>query len=174
MSEIKTNFIMAVRGYKTVKKQKNANFTDVEAVDDCSNKVLLRIIEPLTNEYIVVNDVRKMAEAVKGENYHSAILISRHFTPNALEEMQKQKIQYISEDYMPPFDIQDLYLAVMNCASSQCQKKCSRVSPVNECSDKAADFCKTKAFAAAAKRHFEDGAVGLLKNDLKMALALTR
>jgi hypothetical protein len=173
MSEIKTNFIMAVRGYKTVKKLKNANFTDVTAMDDSNNKVLLRIIEPLANEYIVSNDVKKMAEDMKQENYDSAILISKHFTDNAIDEMNKQKIQHISEEYMPPFDIQEVYLAIMNCANSQCQKKCGKVTLVTDCSEKAADYCKTKAFAISAKRHFEDGTVGLLKNDLKMALALT-
>jgi|WetSurMetagenome_2_1015567.scaffolds.fasta_scaffold91749_2 hypothetical protein len=173
MSEIKTNFIIAVRGYKTVKKQKNANFTDVTAVDDSNNKVLLRIIEPLANEYIVANDVKKMAEDMKQENYDSAILISKHFTDNAIDEMNKNKIQHISEEYMPPFDIQEVYLAIMNCANSQCQKKCGKVTLVTECSEKSADYCKTKAFAVSAKRHYEDGTVGLLKNDLKMALALT-
>jgi len=64
-----------------------------------------------------------MAEAVKRDSYDSAILISKQFTDNALEEMSRQKIQYISEDYTPPFDIQDLYLAIVNCANSQCQKK---------------------------------------------------
>jgi hypothetical protein len=173
MSEIKTNFIMAVRGYKTVKKQKSANFTDLTALDDSNNKVLLRIIEPLANEYIVANDVKKMVEDMKDENFNSAILISKHFTDNAIQEMNKQKIQHISEEYMPPFDIQEVYLAIMNCANSQCQKKCGKVTLDTECKEKAADYCKTKAFAISAKHHFEDGTVGLLKNDLKMALALT-
>ncbi len=164
---------MAVRGYKTVKKLKNANFTDVTATDDSNNKVLLRIIEPLANEYIVFNDVKKMADDMKHENYDSAILISKHFTDNAIQEMNKQKIQHISEEYMPPFDIQEVYLAIMNCANNQCQKRCGKVTLVTECSEKTSDYCKTKAFAISAKRHFEEGTVGLLKNDLKMALALT-
>ncbi|MDR0373916.1 MAG: hypothetical protein LBI79_10315 [Nitrososphaerota archaeon] len=175
MSENKTNFIMAVRGYKSVKRQKNANFTDVTALDRSNNKVLLRIVEPLSSEYINLNDVKSMAEVIKRDNYHVAILISKQFTDGALEEMGKQKIQYISEDYMPPFDIQELYLAVVDCAKNQCQKKCGKVVLViSECSEKAADHCKTKVLAVAAKRHLEERTVGLLKNDLKVALALTR
>jgi len=175
MSENKTNFIMAVRGYKSVKRQKNANFTDVTALDSSNNKVLLRIVEPLTTEYISLNDVKNMAETVKRDSYTSAILISKQFTDGALEEMGKQKIQHISEDYMPPFDIQELYLAVVNCANSQCQKKCGKVVLViPECNEKVAALCKTKVLAVVAKRHFEEGTVGLLKNDLKVALALTR
>lgn len=175
MSENKTNFIIAVRGYKSVKKQNNTHFTDITALDNSSNKVLLRIIEPLTNEYIDINDVKNMAEAIKRDNIDSAILISKRFTGNAIEEMIKQKIQHISEDYMPPFDIQELYLAIMDRANSQCQKKCGKaLSVITECNEKAADFCKTKALAVSAKRHFEEGTVGLMKNDLKIAFALTR
>jgi hypothetical protein len=175
MSENKTNFIMAVRGYKSIKRQQNSNFTDVTALDTSNNKVLLRIIEPLTTEYIGINDVKSMAEAVKRDSYDSAILISKQFTDNALEEMSKQKIQYISEDYMPPFDIQELYLAIVNCANSQCQKKCDKVLlGITDCNEKAANLCKTKALVVAAKRHFEEGTVGLMKNDRKMPLALTR
>lgn len=175
MSENKTNFIMAVRGYKSIKRQKNGNLTDVTALDSSNNKVLLRIVEPLTTEYINLNDVKNMAEVIKRDSYTSAILISKQFTGSALEEMGKQKIQHISEDYMPPFDIQELYLAVVNCANSQCQKKCGKVvSVIPECSENVADLCKTKMLVVAAKRHFEEGTVGLLKNDLKMALALTR
>jgi len=175
MSENKINFIMAVRGYKSVKKQKNANVTDVTALDRSNNKVLLRIVEPLANEYINLNDIKNMTEAIKRDNYTSAILISKQFTEGALEEMSKQKIQRISEDYMPPFDIQELYLAVVNCANNHCQKKCCKVVlAIAECTEKAAELCKTKALVVAAKRHFEEGTIGLLKNDLKLALALAR
>jgi hypothetical protein len=175
MSVNKTNFIMAVRGYKSIKRQQNANFTDITALDNSNNKVLLRIIEPLTTEYISRNDVKNIAETIKQDNYDSAILISKQFTDNALEEMSKENIQHISDDYMLPFDVQDLYLAIINCANSQCQKKCGKVTLViTECNEKAANLCKTKALVVAAKRHFEEGTVGLMKNDLKVALALTR
>ncbi len=175
MSENKTNLIMAVRGYKSVKKQKNSTFTDVTALDNSNNKVLLRIIAPLSNEYIGIHEVNNMAKTIKRDNYDSAILISKQFTDNALQEMSKQKIQHVSEDYMPPFDIQDLYLAILNSASSQCQEKCGKVGSVKtECEEKVAKVCKIKTLVEDTKRHFEDGTIGLLKNDLKVALALTR
>ena len=175
MSENKTNFIIAVRGYKNVTRQKNGNFTDVTALDNLNNKVLLRMIEPLTNEYISLNDVKNMAELVKQDDYDSAILISRKFTDSALEEMRKQEIQYVSEDYMPPFDIRELYSAIMNRANNQCQKKCGKVlTATSDCKERATDICKIKLLAMNAKNHFEDEMVGLLKNDLKVALALNR
>ena len=164
---------MAVRGYKTVKKLKNANFTDVTALDDSNNKVLLRTIEPLTPQYIGVNEIKNITELIDNETYGSAILISKHFTLNAIDEMSKQKIQYISEDYMPPFGIEELYLAVINSANNFCQKKCGKVlTVIPDCDEKAVYTCKTKVLAASAKQHFEAGAVGLLKNDLRVAFSL--
>lgn len=175
MSENKVNFIIAVRGYTNVKREKKPFGTDVSALDNLNKKVLMRIVEPLTTEYISKNDVKNMAEVIKRDNYDSAILISKQFTDNALEEMTKQKIQHVSEDYMPPFDIQALYSAIVDCANNQCQKKCGKVlTVIPECSEKAADFCKIKALAVTAKNHFEDRTVGLMKNDLKIALAINR
>jgi hypothetical protein len=173
MSETKTNFIIAVRGYKIVNKQKSGTATDIIALDNSNNKVLLRTIEPLTPEYIGINEIKTFVELIKRESYDQAIVISKHFTDNAQTEISKQKIEYISEDYMPPFDIQELYLAIVNCANNYCQKKCGKVIPaIPECDEKTADACKTRALAASAKEHFENGTTGLLKNDLRVALAL--
>ena len=175
MSENKINFIMAVRGYKLVKKEKTVSSTEFTVLDSLNKKMLLRIVEPLTSEYIGLNEVKNTVELVKRESFDSAIIISRQFTDAALEEMTKQKIQHVSENYMPPFDIQELYLAIVNCANNQCQKKCGKVLlPTSDCKEKIADFCRIKALVINAKNHFEEGTVGLLKNDLKLALALNR
>jgi hypothetical protein len=174
--ENKTNFIIAVNGYKVVKKDRNANFTDVAALDNLNKKVLLRAIEPLDNEYICINDVRQMTELIKRDSYESAFLISRNFTDNAVNEMAKQKIQHVSDDYMPPFDIQKLYMAIVDYASNQCQKQCGKDLPItSDCPEKkVSGLCKIRVVTKNAKCHFEQGLVGLLKNDLKMALALSK
>jgi len=175
VSENKSNFIIAVRGYKSVKKQKTANCTNITALDNSNNKVLLRIIDPLSSEYIDINDVKNLAEFIKQEKFDSAILISKKFTDTAVNEMAKQKIQHVSDDYMPPFHIEELYLAIIDCVNNQCLKKCGKVATVkSECDEKKVDLCKIKHLAGNAKYHFEQGTVGLLKNDLKMALALDR
>lgn len=175
MSENKTNLIMAVRGYKTVKKQKNIHCTDVTALDNLNNKVLLRIIEPLGSEFIGINDIKNMADFIKFERYDSAILISKKFTDAAVSEMVKHRIQHVSDDYMPPFAIEELYLGIMDLVNCQCLKKCGKVRPVkDECLEKVSELCKLRMLAGNAKCHFEDGLVGLLKNDLKVALALNR
>ena len=175
MSENKANLIMAVRGYKTVKKQKNPNGTDFTALDQLNNKVLLRIIEPLGSEFICVNDIKNMAEFIKFECYDSAILISKKFTDAAVSEMVKHRIQHVSDDYMPPFAIEELYLAIMDLVNRQCLKKCGKVRSVKaECLERVSELCNLRTLAGNAKCHFEDGLVGLLKNDLKVALALNR
>ena len=172
----KANLIVAVNGYKILKKETNANFTDVSAVDNLNKKVLLRIIEPLCGECIVVNDVLKLTESTKLGGYDCAFLISKRFTDTAIAEMLKHKIQFASDNYMPSFDIEKLYFAKTDCANSQCQRKCGKVPlTISDCLEKkATDGCKIRAVADNAKCHFEQGQVGLLKNDLIMALALSK
>jgi hypothetical protein len=174
--ENKTNFIVAVRGYKIVKKETKANCTDVIATDTLNNKVLLRIIEPANNECIGSDAVKNMTEFLKTEDYNQAILVSNRFTDNAVQEMTKQKIQRVSDDYMPPFEIEELYSAIVNCANNQCNKKCGKTQEtISECEEiKVADLCRIKTLGKSAKSHFEQGLIGLLKNDLKTALALNK
>ena len=174
--ENKTNFIVAVRGYTVVKKETKANCTDVTATDTLNNKVLLRIIEPLNNECIGSDAVKNMTEFLKTEDYNQAILVSNRFTDNAVQEMTKQKIQRVSDDYMPPFEIEELYSAILNCANNQCNKKCGKTQEtISECEEiKVADLCRIKTLGKSAKSHFEQGLIGLLKNDLKTALALNK
>ncbi|MFA7398170.1 MAG: hypothetical protein WC046_06775 [Candidatus Bathyarchaeia archaeon] len=175
MSENKLNLIMAVRGYKNPQREKKSFGLDVTATDSLDRKVLLRIIDPLANEYISIRDIKNLESTIEKEHFDSAILISKQFTDAALEEMNKQKIQYASDDYMPPFDIQDLYLAIVNSANNKCQKKCGKVLiEISNCGEKVGDLCKVRAVAKSAKNHFEDGNIGLLKNDLKMVLSLNR
>jgi len=174
--ENKTNFIIAVRGYKIVKKEAKANYTDVTVSDSLNNKVLLRIIEPLNNECIGSDAVKTMTEFMKTEDYNQVILVSNRFTDNAIQEMGKQNIQRVSDDYMPPFEITELYSAIVNCANNQCNKKCGKIQEtISECEEKKiADICRIKTLGKSAKSHFELGLVGLLKNDLKTALALNK
>jgi hypothetical protein len=175
MSENKTNLIIAVRGYKSIKKEKTANCTDVTALDNLNNKVLLRIIDPVGNECVDTRDVRTMTQLIKHEAYHSAILISKKFTDPAVDEMAKQKIEHVSDDYMPPFAIEQLYSAIIDCVNNQCMKKCGDASiDRSSCAEKKSDFCRLKGLTDTAKGHFEQGLIGLLKNDLKIALALKK
>lgn len=169
----KTRLLIAIRGYKTLKNQQNGKYTDISALDSLNKKILLRIMDPQNNRYADLNDVINLAERIKVDAYDSGILISNNFTIGATNEMVKQNIQSISENVMPPFTSKDIYFAILNCVSNQCNKKCGKVplniSGCNEIKD--ADLCETRILATNAKTHFEAGTIGLLKNDLKIALA---
>jgi hypothetical protein len=170
----KTRFLIAVRRYKIVKIEQKVNYTDISAVDQLNKKVLLRTIDPSGKRYVDLTDVTSLTDEVKLGAYDSTILISNNFTENAVSELVKQNIQFVSESYMPPFDIEDLYLAIISCAGIKCNKKCGKApEDIAECNEiKDADMCKIRGLAENAKAHFESGALGLLKNDLKIALAL--
>lgn len=174
--ENKTNFVIAVQGYKDIKKEAVSNYTDFTATDSLDKKVLLRVIAPIGNEYIGLFAIQKIIEDMKRKNFDQAIVISKKFTANAIQEMNNQKIQYVSDEYMPPFDIEALYIAIVNCASNQCQKRCGKqLKVITECTEKTyADVCKVRSLAKNAKVNFEQGSIGLLKNDLKMALSLNQ
>jgi hypothetical protein len=169
----KTRLLIAVRGYKTIRNQQNVNHTDISATDSLNNKILLRIMDPLNGRYADLNDVNSLIEQIKLDAYDSAVLISNNFTESAINELGKQNIQHISESYMPAFDLEDLYLAIVSCAGKQCNKTCGKVPEnIAECTQiKDADMCKTRILVTNAKAHFETEMLGLLKNDLKIALA---
>ena len=169
----KTRLIIAVRRYKIINSERKVNYTDISTLDPLNKKVLLRTIDQ-ANRYVDLSDVNSLADQVKFGAYDLAILIANNFTVSATNELAKQNIQYVSESNMTPFAIEDLYLAIMNCAGNQCNKRCGKAPEViPECNGiKDADLCKIRGLATNAKNHFEAGALGLLKNDLKMALAL--
>jgi hypothetical protein len=172
--ENKTNLLIAVRGYKSVKKQKTDNQTDITVTDNLNKKILLRIIEAKGEQYVDFNDVKNVTESIKNGNYDYAVLLSKKFTDNAVNEMNKHKIQYVSDDYMPPFNIEELYSAIVDCVSNQCEKQCGKeVKEKTECIN-TSDLCRNRALAGNAKSHFDQGLVGMLKNDLKVALALNK
>ncbi len=171
----KTRFLIAVRRYKVINSERNVNYTDTSVMDPLNKKLLLRSID-LGNRYVDLSDVNSLTNQVKVGAYDSAILISNNFTQNATNEMNKQNIQCVSESIMPSFAIEDLYLAIIHCASNRCNKKCGKTpEAIPECNEvKDADMCSIRGLAANAKTHLESGALGLLKNDLKMALALAQ
>ncbi len=171
--EDKMNLVMAVNGYKSVKRQRFVNCTDVTALDTLNKKILLRIIEPLGEEYIGLNDIKEVSALISCEGYDAAIVFSKKFTCGAVSEMVKQKIRYVSDDCMLPFTIKGLYAVVVECINSQCVKQCGVSQDGSGCK-KIVKMCGLNVLISSAKSHFDAGAVGLLKNDLKMALAVNR
>ena len=172
----KSKFMVAIRGYKVIKTRTKANCTDVTASDASNKKVLLRSLEPQGNESIDVNDVKAMVQVIKKEEYDIAILIGKRFQDSAVQETIKEKIQRVSDEYMPPYNVENLYQAIFTCVDAHCIGKCGKV-PVtkSDCQvKKGAEPCGIRSLSDNASFHFEHGWTGLLKNDLKLALALNK
>ena len=168
---------MAIRDYKCSKTEKHSDCTDVTARDELNAKILLRSIEPQgKNGFVGIDDVKKMMGAMKREDYNRGILISKRFTVAAIQEMAQENIQQVSDEYMPPFDTGKLYLAINNCVNNQCKAKCGEIpSKESDCKNKQkASLCKVRAVSDNASFHFEQGWVDLMKNDLKLILALNK
>jgi len=174
--EDKTEFIIAIRNYRCTKTKKMANCTDFTVYDSLNKKVLMRCIEPQGNEYVGMGQVKSMLELMKSEDYSRGILISNRFTAAALGEMAAGKIQKVSDEYMPPFDTEKLYLTIFDFLSNLCKAKCGKIALKDfDCQEKQTKGpCKIKSIANNALFHFESGWIDLLKNDLKLALALNK
>jgi hypothetical protein len=159
-----------------MKTKKLANCTDFTVFDASNKKVLLRCIEPQGKAYVGIGEVKSMIELIKREDYSRGILISNGFTAAALEGMVAGNIQQVSDVYMPPFETEKLYLTIFNRISNQCKAKCGKMGlKESNCQEKREKGpCKIKSIANNALFHFEQGWVDLLKNDLKLALALNK
>ncbi len=175
MSEDKTQLIIALRNYKYLKTEKTADFTDVTACGLSNEKILLRSIETEGKaRFVGVDDVKNMIKVMKRQDYDSGVLISKHFTEAASQEMAKAKIQQVSDDCMSRFDSEKLYVAITNCVNDQCKQKCGKI-PLRESDCKGhvkGQVCKVKAISADSSFHFEHGWINLMKNDLKKILLL--
>lgn len=174
--EDKTKFIIAVRNYKFLKSEKHSSCVDVTVSDALNEKILLRSIDSQgKNEYVSVDDVKSMLKVMKSQDYNRGVLIGRRFTVAAAEEMAQENIQQVSEEYMPPFDTEKLYLAINTCINSQCKTNCGK-TPLKKGDCKAhtkdGDFCKVRDLSDNASFHYDHGWVDLMKNDLKLLLSL--
>jgi hypothetical protein len=175
--EDKTKFIIAIRNYKCTKTEKHSDRTDTTVLNELNEKILLRSIEPeCQNGFIGIDDVKKMMKIIKLEDYNKGILISKHFTVAAVQEMKQENIQQVSDEYMPPFETEKLYLTINNCINNQCKAKCGEIhSRKSDCKgNQKSNLCKIRALSDNALFHFEQGWVGLMKNDLKLVLAVNK
>jgi len=166
---------MAIRNFECLKKGTHSGYTDITASDLSNKKILLRSIEPQSKAgFVGVEEVKNMVKTMKLENYDSGILISSKFTIAAAEEMANEKIQLVSDDYMPHFGTEKIYLTITNCINNQCKAKCGKIPRKNsDCKQQVkGNLCKIKALSDNSSFHFEHGWIDLMKNDLKQLLAL--
>ena len=176
--EDKAELIIALRNYKCEKRKKRTDGIDFTVSDSLlEEKILLRSIEPQAKAgFVGVDDVKKMLKVIKSEDYDRGVLIGKRFTVAAVEEMVHYKIQHVSDEYMPPFKPDKLYLTINDCANNLCRAKCGAV-PLKESncqSKKDENPCRVKAISRNASFHFEKGWMSLLKDDLKQILLLNK
>ena len=162
---------MAMRNYSCEDREKSDEGIDITALDTASNeKILLRIVEPKSKSgFIGIDAVRKMLEAMKSEEYDKGFLFGKRFTAAAKEELMQNNIQRISEQYMPTFKPERLYLRINNYVNELCKAKCGKI-PKKESDCKG--NCRIRIISDNASFHFEQSWINLMKKDLKQLLSM--
>jgi hypothetical protein len=162
---------MAMRNYSCEDREKWDEGVDITALDTESNKkILLRIVESKTKSgFVGINAVRKMLEDMEREEYDKGFLFGKRFTAAAKQELMQNDIQRISEQYMPTFKPERLYLRINNYVNELCKAKCGKI-PKKE-SDCKGD-CRIRVISDNASFHFEQGWINMMKKDLKQLLSM--
>jgi len=177
--ELKAELVMAVRDYECEKRKRWDEGIDFAASDGKSDdKVLLRVItEPNAKSNVVsVDDVRRMCEIMKHKGYDKGVLISERFTESARKEMSEKNIQMVTENYMPRFEPEKLYLKIQNYIDDLCKAKCKRVpEKESDCKgySEGRHSCEIRLISDNASFHLERGWISFLKRDLMRLIAIS-
>jgi hypothetical protein len=162
---------MAMRNYSCEDREKCDEGTDITALDTESNKkILLRIVESTSKSgFVGINTVRKMLEDMEREEYDKGFLFGKRFTAAAKQELMQNDIQRISEQYMPAFKPERLYLRINSYVNEFCKARCGKI-PKKEADCKS--DCRIRVISDNASFHFEKGWINLMKKDLKQLLSM--
>jgi len=160
-----------MRNYSCEDREKRDESIDITALDTESNeKILLRIVESKTKSgFVGINTVKKMLEDMEREEYDKGFLFGKRFTTAAKQELMQNDIQRISEQYMPKFKPERLYLRINNYVNELCKATCGKI-PKKE-SDCKGD-CRIRVISDNALFHFEQGWINMMKKDLKQLLSM--
>jgi hypothetical protein len=160
-----------MRNYSCEDREKRDEGIDITALDTESNeRILLRIVESKTKSgFVGINTVRKMLEDMEREEYDKGFLFGKRFTTAAKQELMQNDIQRISEQYMPKFKPERLYLRINNYVNELCKATCGKI-PKKE-SDCKGD-CRIRVISDNALFHFEQGWINMMKKDLKQLLLM--
>jgi len=160
-----------MRNYSCEDRAKRDEGIDITALDTESNeRILLRIVESKTKSgFVGINTVKKMLEDMEREEYDKGFLFGKRFTTAAKQELMQNDIQRISEQYMPKFKPERLYLRINNYVNELCKATCGKI-PKKE-SDCKGD-CRIRVISDNALFHFEQGWINMMKKDLKQLLSM--
>ena len=162
---------IAMRNYSCEERERWEDGVDITALDTESHeKILLRIVEPKSKSgFVGIDAVRKMLEAMEREEYDKGFLFGRRFTAAAKQELVQNDIERVSEQYMPRFKPERLYLRINNYVNELCKTTCGKI-PKKE-SDCKGD-CRIRVISDNASFHFEQGWINMMKKDLKQLLSM--
>jgi hypothetical protein len=162
---------MALRNYSCETREKWDEGIDIIALDMASNeKVLLRIVESKSNSgFVGIDAVKKMLEAMDREDYDKGFLFGKRFTEAATQELMQNDIQRISEDYMPAFKPERLFLRINQYVNDLCKMKCGKIpEKESECKGN----CRIRVISDNASFHFEQSWINLMKKDFKQLVSM--
>ena len=162
---------MAMRNYNCEEREKWDEGVDIIASDIASNqKILLRIVESKSKSgFVGIDAVRKMVEAMDREDYDKGFLFGKRFTAAAKQELIQNDIERVSEQYMPRFKPERLYLRINNYVNELCKASCGKIpQKESDCQGN----CRVRVISDNASFHFEQGWMNMMKKDLKQLLSM--
>ncbi len=176
----KAEVISAVRDYETKrtrKKEKKVDFTVSPAESD--SKTLIRVITEAKSKsgYVTVDTVRQMTEDLKAREYDDGIIIGKRFTKAAKREMERARIETISERIEPHFRSERLYAVINSCIQELCKAKCGKVpAKESDCKGYTDDHytCDVRLISDNASFHFDLGWTDFLERDLAKLLGIRK
>ena len=175
---LKAEMIMAIRDYEneaTRRHKEGIDFVASQAGSD--DKILIRVITKprSTSGTVGVAVVDEMVDTMKRKDYDKGILISERFSTAAKEEMRREDIQIISEDFAPRFEPIEVYSKMREYTESLCKAKCGRVPEKRSDCKGFSDghyTCMIRLISDNASFHFERRWVDLLKKDFKQLISM--
>ena len=175
---LKAEMIIAIRDYENVATHRHKEGIDFVATQtESDEKILIRVITKLrsSSRTVGVDVVNEMVDTMKREDYDKGILISERFSTAAKEQMRREDIQIISEDFTPRLGPVELYSKMREYIDSLCKAKCGQVpEKKSDCKgiSEGHHTCKIRLISNNASFHFERGWVNLLKQDFNQLISM--
>jgi hypothetical protein len=122
--------VLAVRGYETVDIRKKESLVDYTVSPQKSDdKILVRVITETSSKtgYVGVDSVKEMNDLLEKRNYDKGILVGKRFTEAAKNEMQRDKIEMISDTRKPYFTSMKLFSIINDYTQKLCKAKCGQI-----------------------------------------------
>jgi len=176
----KAEVVSAARGYETLDIRKKKSLVDyIVSPQKSDDKILLRVIFETSSKsgYVGVDSVKEMNDYLEKRNYDRGILVGKRFTEAAKNEMEKDKIEMISDKVKPNFELTKLFVIINDYTKKLCKAKCGQI-PLEGSNCKGYKdghySCEVRLTSDNADFHFERGWTRFLEKDLTKLLAIEK